>query len=157
MRQIDIGNTPQAVCAVILILQVVNGTVSPGPLVEWWRPTAFQKEVVIPSPPAGLRVTILLRLTNWRRQLYVFTGIQTAVKGHIQFRYEIAVDTIFMSYKKRFSIIVTAVWTVCTFFFRKLHNCIILLTTHIRVYVQKKIDSIKKWEFSKATLEKNSK
>ena len=42
-------------------------------------------------------------------------------------------------------------------FFRKLHNCIILLTTHIRVYVQKKIGSIKKWEFSKATLEKNSK
>ena len=80
---------------------------------------------------AGLTVTIPLRFTNWCRQLCAFTGTQTAVNGHVQFGYEIAEDTIFMSYKIRVAaLVVTAVWTVCTFFLRKSDNFSILLKTH---------------------------
>ena len=125
MKRTDTGMLPLSLIllAIRILVPMVRGTVSPEPLVQWWRLIAFQNKVALPMEPAGSTVAIRLKLTSWCRQTLVFTGGQIVVWSQVQFRYEIAVDTTFISYKnRRRATIVTAVWTVCTFIFT-LVNC----------------------------------
>ena len=118
MKPTDTGKLPLSLIllAIRVLVPMVRGIVSLGPLVQWWHLTAFHKKVALPMQPAGSTVAIHLKLTSWCRQTLVFTGSQIVVWNQVQFRYEIAVDTTFISYKNRSGVfIVTAVWKVCTF------------------------------------------